>query len=316
MQSETVITPKVEKYPNKPITLIVPFGPGAGLDLVARILEKNAPKYLGQPLIVINKPGGAGTTGWNQLVTSNPDGYTIGMTGIEILLHPLYGISKYNYPTDLEPLIQISDLPIVMAVRADQPWKTTNDLIEYAKKHPGQVKFAHAGAGTIGHVSGETFAKAADIVLAQVPFQSSSEAMASLLGNHVQAVFINPASVKEQIKSGSVRALAITSTQRLNDPLLADVPTFKEQGLDVAFSNWYGVAVPKEIPADIKSKLVKGLNAMINEPEFKKQMESLGLQINYLDSKESEEKWLTDSEKLSKIVQETGIADLINSERQ
>jgi tripartite-type tricarboxylate transporter receptor subunit TctC len=304
------------KYPDRPITLIVPFGVGGGTDLVARLLEKSAPTHLGQPLVIINKPGGAGTLGWNELAGAAQDGYTLGMTSIEVLLQPLYGPSKYNFPTALDPLVQISDLSMVMAVRADQPWKNLNDLIDYAKHHPGQLKFGHAGIGGISHIAGETFAKTTNIHLEQVPFQSAAESTASLLGGHIQILIATPASVKEHLKNGTIRVLAVAGEQRLSDPVLTNIPTFREQGFDIICSNWYGIAAPKDLPADVKSKLTNGLKAMINDPEFKKNIEQLGLQVKYLGPKESEEKWLTDRQRLTQSVQEAGILEKIKAQKK
>jgi tripartite-type tricarboxylate transporter receptor subunit TctC len=314
MENKTVTT--TSKYPDKPITLIIPFGVGGGTDLIARLLEKAAPTQLGQPLVIINKPGGAGTLAWNEVTGASPDGYTLSMTAIEVLLQPLYGPTKYHYPTALEPIVQISESSMVMAIQAEQPWQNADDLIVYAKQHPGKIKFGHAGVGGIAHLAGETFAKNANIHLEQVPYQSAAEAMASLLGGHTQVAFVNPASAKEYIKNGMIRVLAIASEKRLADPIFANVPTFKEQGLDVIGSSWFGVAAPKGLPVDVKNKLANGFKVMINDPEFKKSLERLGLQVNYLGPKESEEQWLTDSQRLTQTVQETGILEKIKAQKK
>jgi tripartite-type tricarboxylate transporter receptor subunit TctC len=314
MQDKSVAT--ANKYPDKPITLIVPFGVGGGMDLVARLLEKSAPAQLGQPLVILNKPGAAGSLGWNELVSANPDGYTLGITGIEVLLLPLYGQSKYHYPTALEPLVQISESPQVMAVLANQPWGNLDEFITYAKQHPGQLKFGHAGIGGIAHIAGESFAKNANIELEQVPFQSGAEETANLLGGHVQIIFINPASIKEHVKSGAVKVFATASEQRLVDPVFTNVPTFKEQGLNVVGGGWYDIAAPKELPIEVKNKLANGFKAMISDPEFKKNIENLGLEVNYLGPNESQEKWLDDSEKLTKTIHETGILDKIKEQKK
>ncbi len=317
MQSSTIITPKVtEKYPNKPITLIVPFSAGGGLDIVARALEKTSLQYLGQPLTVVNRPGGAGSIGWNEVVNANPDGYTVTVTGTELLLHPLYDSVKYDYLTALDPLAQVATAPLVMVVQAEKPWQTANDLVQYAKTNPGQLKFAHGGVGSIPHVTGEMFAHAANITLEQVPFRGNSEAITALLGGHVQMAFISPALAKEHIKSGALKALALTGSQRFNDPVFTQVPTFKEQGFDIIFSNWYGIAAPKELPIEIKTKLAEGFKAIITEPEFEQDMENIGLHIEYLGPEESQAQWLTESKDLTKAVQETGILDLIKSQKQ
>jgi tripartite-type tricarboxylate transporter receptor subunit TctC len=314
MQDKTIST--TTKFPDKPITLIVPFGAGGGMDLVARLLEKSAAAQLGQPLIILNKPGASGALGWNELAAANPDGYTIGMVSTEVILHPLYGITKYNYPTALDPLAQISESPQVMAVQADQPWQNVNDLIIYARQHPGQLKFGHAGIGGIAHIAGESFAKNANIELQQVPFQSGAEETANLLGGHVQIIFINPAAIKEHVKSGALKVLAVPGEHRLIDPVFTNVPTFKEQNVNIIGSGWYDIAAPKELPIEIKNKLANGLKAMINDPEFQKNLANLGLEVNYLGPKESQEKWLDDSEQLTKTIQQTGILDKIKDQKK
>jgi tripartite-type tricarboxylate transporter receptor subunit TctC len=314
MQDKEVTT--TNKYPDKPITLIVPFGVGGGMDLVARLLEKSAPAYLGQPLVILNKPGASGALGWNELVSATPDGYTIGMASTEVILHPLYGAAKYNYPTALDPLIQISESPQVMAVRADKPWQNVNDLIIYARQHPGQLKFGHAGIGGIAHIAGESFAKNANIVLQQVPFQSGAEEAANLLGGHVEIIFINPAAIKEHVKSGALKVLAVPGDHRLIDPVFANVPTFKEQNVNIIGSGWYDIAAPKELPIEIKNKLADGLKLMINDPDFKINLENLGLEVNYLDPKETTEKWLDDNDELTRTIQETGILNTIKDQKK
>jgi tripartite-type tricarboxylate transporter receptor subunit TctC len=206
MQSKPAST--VTKYPEKPINVIVAFSPGSGMDLTARTMERFAPKYLGQPLVVMNKPGGAGTVGWNELTGANPDGYTIGVVAIDMLLLTQYGSGKYDYPTALSPIAQVSALPMVLAVQAEQPWQTLADLIAHAKKHPGQLKFAHAGVGTFAHVLGEMLSQEAGITLDQVPFSGGSEVTSALLGGHVQLIIVNPVVVKEHVKNGTIRILA------------------------------------------------------------------------------------------------------------
>jgi tripartite-type tricarboxylate transporter receptor subunit TctC len=209
MEPKTVT--KASNYPNRPITIIVPFSAGGGLDLLARLLEKTSSQHLGQPLIVVNKPGGAGSIAWDELASAAPDGYTIGITGVEATLLPLYGPTKYNYPTALEPLVQVSSHPMVMIVQAEQPWQNINDLVKYVEQHPGQLKIGNSGVGSNSHVVGEMFAHAGGITLEAVPFRGSTETLAALLGGHIQAIIANPATIKEHLKNGTIRALAITA---------------------------------------------------------------------------------------------------------
>ncbi|MEN6566109.1 MAG: tripartite tricarboxylate transporter substrate binding protein, partial [Veillonellales bacterium] len=314
MQNKAVST--TGKYPEKPITVIVTFSAGGAADLIARVMEKEAPKYLGQPLIVVNKPGSAGTIGWNEVAGARPDGYTVGITAAELLVLPLYGMTKYNYLTDLQPLAQMTASSWTLAVQTEQPWQNVDDLVNYARQHPGQLKFSHSGIGSFPHVIGEMIGKAAGTTLEQVPFRSSGEAITALLGGHVQVAIVNPATVKEHMKSGTVRVLAVTGEQRLTDPDFAGVPTLKEQGFDIAYTNWFGVAAPKDMPPEVKAKLVEGFKAMIEDAEFKKSVENMGLQVEYLGPQKSEEKWISDSKKISKTIQETGILDLIKAQKK
>ena len=313
MQSEAINATK--SYPNKPITIIVPFSAGGGLDLVARTLEKEAPKYLGQPFIVVNKPGGTGTIGWNELTNASADGYTLGISDINVLLQPLYGSTKYHYPTALEPIAQVTTSPLVMVVQANQPWLDIDTIIKYAKQHPGQLKFGHPGIGSLPHISGELFAQITDITLEQVPFRGGTEAITALLGDHIQIAFVNPSVVKEQIKAGTLRALAVTCDQRLTDPVLAQIPTFKEQGFDIVLNNWFGVVAPKDLSPEVKAKLEEGFKAIVADPEFKANIENLGLQVEYLNSEDSKEKWRSDGDKLAKSIRETGVLEQIKAQK-
>lgn len=313
---KVAIPVKTEKYPERPITIIVPFSVGGGSDLIARSLEKYAFKHLEQPLVVINKPGGAGTIGWNELAGANPDGYTMGITASDLLLSSLYGAGKYQYITALDPLAQVTALPMVLAVRGDQPWHTLNDLLEYAKNHPGELKFGNAGIGGFTHVLSETFGQTTGIVIKHVPFSGANETTAALLGGHIEAAFANPMIVKEHVKSGAVRILAVNSEQRIFDPVFNPIPIFKEMGIDIALSNWYGIAVPKEMPAAIRNKLAEGLKAIINDPEFKENMEKMGNQVEYLGPQESAAKWMADSQRLKKTLEESGIIEQMKAQKK
>ncbi len=304
-----------ENYPAKPITIIVPYAAGGSTDMMARAMEKAAVKHLGQSLVVLNIPGGAATIGWNELAGAKPDGYTIGVVANAVILQPLFGPTRYHYPTALDPLVQGISLPIVIASSTDQPWQNINDVINYAKQHPGEIKYAHSGLGTSLHVVAEMFAKEADINITQVPFRGESESAAALLGGHVQLMVTTPSAIKEQVKSGKIKVLAISAEQRLTDPDFKNVPTFKEEGLNVVFAMWYGVAAPKGLPENIKTRLAEGFKEIYNDPELKKNMQDLGMTVEYLGPQEFSEKWSNETVRLTKIVKETGIAERIASQK-
>ena len=314
---ETVAIPaQHQKYPERPVTVIVPYNAGGGLDLTARSLEKLAIKHLGQPLTIINKPGSAGALGWNEVVAAPADGYTAGATASELLLLSLYGSGKYNYITALSPIAQVTAVPMLLAVQADQPWQTLNDLVAYAKEHPGQLKFGNTGIGSFPHVLCEMLNHDAGIKIEQVPFSGAGETIPALLGGHIQLAFASPVPIKKHVKNGKIRILAVTGKQRMEDPVFAHVPTLKELGIDITIDNWHGIAVSKETPPAVKNKLAEGVKAIINDPEFRKNMEKVGSKVEYLGPQEAAEKWLADSERLKKTLDESGIVEQINSQKK
>jgi tripartite-type tricarboxylate transporter receptor subunit TctC len=305
------------KFPTKPITLIVQYSPGGSTDLLARSMEKIAKKYLNTPLVVVNKPGGGGTIAWNELIESKPDGYTLGMATNGVILQPLYGSTRYNYPTALEPIAQIAISPVVLAVRADSPWQTLEEVINYAKQHPGEIKFGHPGLGSGTHIVGEMFAKEAGIQIAQVPFLGTAEAVAATLGGHIHLVFAStPADIKELVKTGKLRALAISGEKRLTQSEFAGAPTFQEKGINVVLTSWNGVAAPKEMPDNVKDTLAQAFKKIVNDPEFIHNIENLGMTVEYLDPKATTDKWILENNKISKFVQETGIAERIAAQKK
>ena len=294
-------------FPSKPINLIVAFGMGGADDLHARTLEKLTLKYLNQPLSIINKPGVNGTIGFDEVANATPDGYTLGISNLNLLLHPLYAPLKYHYTLTLEPIAQITTSPYIMVVNEDCPWHTIYDLIDFAKQHPHSLKQGHSGTGSLPHVIGLTFARKANINIEQVPFRGGGQAIKALLGNHIQLAFANPGVTKKHILSGKLRPLATTGEKRLSDPALSNIPTLKELGIDIVMTNLYGVVAPKNLPPQVKNKLENSLKALILDPEFRVSIENLGFELNYLDAKKSQEHWLEESTKLSKLLNETDI---------
>lgn len=297
----------MDKYPQRPITLIVPTGPGASPDLLARALDKVAPKHLGQPLEIINIPGNVATRGWNQLAGAGPDGYTIGLVSSGLILAPLFGPTEYHYPTAIEPLVQVTALPIMAVTRADRPWQNLMELIEYGRQHPGTVKFGHMGPGSPRHITGELFARAAGLELVQVPYDSVN-ALPALLAGEVQILFTDQAEVKEYVRSGLVKVLAVAAARRLTLPLFDQVPTFSEQGAAVEFGYWFGVGAPGGMPAERKGQLATGLGAIIQDPAFVALMDNVGLPVSYLAPPEFAAKWDTEQVRLADIINRQGLA--------
>lgn len=313
LQTKPTATP--DSYPTKPITIIVPYSAGGGGDLMCRAIEKAGSKKLGQPLVVTNIPGGAATIGWNELAGAKPDGLTIGYVATAALLQPMYNQTRYHYPSALEPLVQVVSAPLVAVASADQPWEQLEGFVAYAKANPGAIKFGHSGLGSGTHVAGELFAQITKTELVQVPFRGEGETIGALLGGHIQLVFLNPPLAKEYYKSGKVKVLGVTGEQRLADPEFQKVPTLKEQGVDMVYSLWHGIAAPKGLPADVKAKLTNGLQDIIQDPKFQQQMNDLGMPVEILGPEEFSNKWRTENTRLEKIVKDTGIAARIAAQK-
>ena len=305
------------KYPTKPITLIVPYAAGGSADMMARAMEKAGNKHLGQPFVVKNITGGSGMLAWNELAGSDADGYTLGVTSAGVILQPLYGQTRYHYPSALDPLARIAYFPIVVAVLADKPWQNIDDLIQYAKANPDEIKCGHPGLGTTNHIVGEMLAKEAGVNIAQVPFgKGESESLAALLGGHVQLIVTNASVIKEYVKTGRVKVLAATTENRLSEPEFRSAPTFKEQGFNIVFTLWYGIGAPKELPKDVKRVLEEKLKAIVHDDEFKDNMKQLGMTVEYLGAEDSVDKWILETREMDKIVRETGIAERIAAQKK
>nr|NSL47172.1 tripartite tricarboxylate transporter substrate binding protein [Dendrosporobacter quercicolus DSM 1736] len=312
---ETLAT-AAEKYPEKAITLIVPYAPGGTSDMMARAIGKVAYKHLGQNIIIKNVPGAGGILGWNELVESGDDGYTLGTVDASTLLQSLYGTTPYHYPSAIDPLVQIMELPVIAAVRSDCPWNSLTELVDYAKQHPHAIKFGHSGLGSANHLVGEMIAQNTGIVLDQVPFKGASESLAALLGGHVQLMFAAPPAIQEHVKSGAVKVIGVGAAKRMNDYLFSSAPTFQEQGVDVVFSFFVGIAAHKGMPPEIKAKLLAGLEKTVNDPEYIENMKKLGMEVNYVEHREFLKNWLVDTKKITKVVKESGIAEKIAAQKK
>lgn len=257
-------------YPEKPITLIVPFVAGGGVDLTARTLGEAVKPYLPQPIAVVNKPGGGGTVGAAEVVLSRPDGYTLGITGGSLVIQPhILGDLPYKGPADYQPVIRAVTVPTIFAVRADQPWAGMKALLDDAKSRPGKIRVGTAGRGTALGLALEALKTAAGVNLTHVPFGGSAEALTNLLGGHVEAVVVTAAEVLPQAKAGKAKVLAVLEDKRV--PAYADAPTAGELGYKVSGGiNPYMVFAPKGTPEAVLQALHDAMRKAIETEGFRK----------------------------------------------
>jgi tripartite-type tricarboxylate transporter receptor subunit TctC len=262
-------------YPTRPVRWIVGYPPGGATDIMARLIGNRLSEKLGQQFVIENKPGAGNNIGTEAVVNSAPDGYTI------LLVNPanainatLYAKLNFNFIRDIAPVAGIARVPNVMTVNPNVPAKTVAEFIAYAKANPGKINMASSGNGTSVHLSGELFKAMTGVDMQHVPYRGSAPAMTDLLAGQVQVIFDNMPSVLQHIKSGGLRALAVTTAAR--SPELPDVPTVGETVKDYEASAWFGLGVPKNTPKEIIEKLNATVNEILAEPTMKERLAQLG----------------------------------------
>ncbi len=251
-----------DKYPAKPITWICPYAAGGNADTRSRQVAKAMGALLGQPIVVDNKAGAGGNIGTEMIARAKPDGYTIGMGNFAPLAvnHALFKKLNFDPFSDLVPIVLIERGPLILMVRNDSPYKSVRDVVAAAKAAPGKLSYGSGGIGGSHHLSAALFEHAAGIDMIHVPYKSGSAAATDLMGGQVDMMFEQMYVAMPSIKSGRMRALAITSKTR--SALAPEVPTMAEQGhAAVEVLNWQGIVGPKGLPAE----LVRQLNAVGNK---------------------------------------------------
>lgn len=264
---------RADDYPDRPITLVVPFPPGGSTTIVARIIADKMSQTLGQSIVIDNRGGAGGTIATRAVAKSTPNGYTIalGYTGTLAIGPSLYPSAGYDPRKDFAPIGQIGIAPNTLVVHPSFNVHNVAELIAYAKANPGKVNFGSAGIGTVSHVCGEYFAAMAGIQITHIPYKGTGPAIIDLLGGHIPMAFAPIPATHEQAKSGALRMLAVTSAKR--STLEPDVPTIAEQGL-TGFEAVlrYGLVAPAGTPPAIIDKLNNELNAALKDEEVRKRL--------------------------------------------
>ena len=267
-------------FPKKDITMIVPWGAGGGTDTISRTLVKNAKKYLGVNINVVNKTGGMGAIGMGATANSRPDGYTVGTITFQLSTYQLMGLSKLTYK-DFNLIQMINQSPAAITVAANSKWQSMQQLMDYAKKNPGLVTVGHSGAGGSWHLAIASLATANGVKFNYVPFDGSAPNRAALIGGHVDVATSGIDEMLQLYKAGKVRILAVNALKRhISFP---NVPTIAEAGFpnSAPVMDWRGIATAKGVAPERMQVLEKGFKAMFNDPEFKKLARELALPLSY-----------------------------------
>ncbi len=265
-------------YPTRPVRIIVGFASGGTLDIIARLLGQWLSERLGQPFVVENRPGGGGNIGTDAVVRAPPDGYTLLLVGSPNMINAtLYEKLNFNFIRDIAPVASIDRTPLVMEVNQSFPARSVPEFIAYAKAKPGKINMASAGTGTGQHVAGELFKMMAGVDMTHVPYRSAGPALTDLIGGQVQVMFDGlPASI-EHIRTGRLRALAVTTATRLD--ALPDIPTVADFVPGYEASAVHGIGAPKNTPTEIVDRLNKEINAALADPKMVARLADLGLTV-------------------------------------
>ena len=262
-------------YPTRPVHLIVPFGPAGATDITARLIGQWLSERLGQQFVIENRPGAGSNVGTEAVVRAAPDGYTLGLFGAPSAINAtLYDKLNFNFVRDIAPIAPIVRFPYIMVVNPSVSAKTLPEFIAYAKANPGKINMASPGIGSTPHVNGELFKVMTGTNLVHVPYRSAAAVMTDLLSGQVQLYFGTTASSLEYVRTGKLRALAVTIERRLD--ALPDIPAVAEFVPGYEASGWFGVGAPRNTPVEIIDKLNKEIDAGVADPKMKARLVDLG----------------------------------------
>lgn len=264
-----------DSYPSRPVHIIVGFPPAGVGDIIARLMGQSLSERLGQPFVIENRPGAGSTLAAETVVRATPDGYTLlWISTANPISTSLYGSLSFNFIRDIRPVTSIAEVPLVMEVHPSVPTKTIPEFIAYAKANPGKINWASGGNGTMNQLSGELFKTLTGIDMVQVPYRGTSLALSDLISGRMQVLFDNLPSSIEYIRSGKLRALAVTTAAR--SEALPDIPAMGDFVPGYETSTWTGIGAPKNTPTEIIDRLNREINAALADPKMKAHLRELG----------------------------------------
>jgi tripartite-type tricarboxylate transporter receptor subunit TctC len=272
----SVQTASAQKYPTKPIEILIPYTPGATMDFLARMVGDLAPKYLGQPIVPVNKVGAGGSVAAAEVISSRPDGYKL-MVTTNFFFAMTTKTQKIPFdPYHLAPLTNFLEYRNGLMVRGDSPWKTLKDLLDFARKNPGKLRWSHTGRGISQHMYGLLLFRKAGVETVDIPYPGNPEMLSALLGGHLEASFMVYGGARDHVKTGRVRYLVTVSDHRYD--VMPEVPSAAELGFpEVAkLPTYVGFYIHKDTPEEIKNTLIEAFRKINDDPEFRKRFDALG----------------------------------------
>ena len=290
---------RAQAYPNRPIQIVVGTAPGGAADLLARLIGDWLSKRLGQPVVVENRTGAGGVVAAEMVLRSLADGYTLFLAISSVSVINASFRDGLNF-RDSVPVAMLAQEPIILSVNPSLPPKTLPEFIAYAKANPGRLSMASPGIGTTPHIAGELFKIMAGVNMIHVPYRGGAPALTDLVAGHVQVAFMGPAASMGFVRSGNIRALAVTSDTRA--AMLPDLPTVNEFVPGYEASNWFGLVAPKNTDPDIIDKLNKQINEGLADPQVKARLLDLGATVVANSSADFGKRIAADAEKWANVI--------------
>ena len=264
-----------QKYPTRPIRMIVPYPPGGGTDIMARAIAQRVSESLGQAVVLDNRPGAGGSTGTEMAIRAEPDGYTLIMVAGSYSAGAALYKPAYDPVNDIQPIALIGEVALAVTLHPSMPFRTVNELITYAKANPGRLNYGSAGTGTVMHLAGELFKLEAKVDLTHIPYKGGGPVMTALIGGEIQLCICSTVPSIPHVKAGRLRAIAVTTSKR--SMLLPDLPTVSETVPGYEVIHWYGMWGPKGLPREIVARWNREVARVLQTEEMKKRMAGEGL---------------------------------------
>jgi tripartite-type tricarboxylate transporter receptor subunit TctC len=296
-----------QDYPTKTIRIVVPFAPGGGNDIVARLIAPRLSESLGKPVIVDNRPGAGGNIGTEMVARAAPDGYTILMASNQVTINPALDAKlPFDLERDFAPIGMVASVPILLVAHPEQPFKTLQEFMTFAKANPKKLSYSSPGPGTPQHLAGELYARMAKVDIVHVPYKGTGPALSDLIGGQVQISFATLAAVLPYVQGGRLRALGVAGERRVAG--LPELPTFVEAGLKGYDAElWYSVLVPAKTPPSVINRLSSALQQALNHRETRERLIAQGFEPQTSTPEQLAQRIKQDLTRWDRVVKEAGI---------